>query len=86
MGRSNVSSLCSKITFEPPLPEEKQTAIQKLGFGLLNKLALYFESSFWSANEDYFGITSVDPERRGENFLFWNMQRYVTADLNVRIR
>lgn len=47
-----------------------------MGFGVLNKLALYFEKSFWSPTEDYFGITSRDPERRGENFLFWNMQRY----------
>lgn len=54
-------------------------SLQKMGFGVLNKLALYFEKPFWSPTEDYFGITSRDPERRGENFLFWNMQRYAQS-------
>jgi monoamine oxidase len=26
------------ITFDPPLPEEKQSAIERLGFGNLNKV------------------------------------------------
>ncbi len=30
------------ITFDPPLPEEKQSAIDRLGFGNLNKVNYYF--------------------------------------------
>ncbi len=35
------------ITFDPPLPQEKQTAIEGLEMGLLNKLCLQFEEPFW---------------------------------------
>lgn len=32
------------IAFDPPLPEEKQSAIDRLGFGNLNKVKLRFFS------------------------------------------
>ena len=35
------------IQFTPPLPEWKQTAIDRMGFGLLNKIFLQFPSVFW---------------------------------------
>jgi monoamine oxidase len=35
------------VTFDPPLPPEKQTAIETLGMGLLNKAYLRFPSVFW---------------------------------------
>ena len=35
------------ILFEPPLPEEKQGAINRLGMGVLDKLFLAFEAPFW---------------------------------------
>jgi monoamine oxidase len=39
-----------RIAFSPALPEDKQTAIHRLGFGLLDKLYLRFEDVFWDAN------------------------------------
>jgi hypothetical protein len=33
------------ITFDPPLPREKSTAIEQAGFGNLNKLVLYYDAS-----------------------------------------
>jgi lysine-specific histone demethylase 1 len=36
------------IGFSPPLPKWKQTAIEKLGFGTLNKVVLAFKSDFMS--------------------------------------
>lgn len=60
-----------KITFEPELPDWKKLAIERLGFGLLNKMALYFDDVFWEKNLDYFGY--LNKERRGEFYLFWNM-------------
>lgn len=51
------------IKFMPELPTEKQHCIQQLGFGLLDKTALFFEKCFWP--EDSFSlqrfITSDSP-------------------------
>lgn len=35
------------IAFEPPLPDEKQAAIERLGFGVLDKVVLKFDQPFW---------------------------------------
>jgi monoamine oxidase len=37
----------NQITFNPPLPKEKQKAIQRLGMGLFNITAIKFPASFW---------------------------------------
>lgn len=63
------------VKFDPPLPPGKVEAIQSLGFGVLNKLLLCFETCFWPNEGDYFGVTADKSSLRGENFLFWNMQR-----------
>jgi monoamine oxidase len=34
-------------TFDPPLPPRKARAIRTLGFGLLNKIVLRYESAWW---------------------------------------
>ena len=39
-----------RIAFSPALPDDKQTAINRLGFGLLDKLYLQFEDVFWDAD------------------------------------
>jgi monoamine oxidase len=39
-----------RIAFAPALPDEKQTAINRLGFGLLDKLYLQFEDVFWESD------------------------------------
>lgn len=44
------------IEFDPPLNEEKQTAIQQLGCGLLNKCAIQFPYRFWSDESDFLGV------------------------------
>ncbi|CAF2781514.1 unnamed protein product [Rotaria sp. Silwood2] len=38
------------VAFMPPIPDWKQTAIDKMGFGLLNKVFLQFSSIFWDEN------------------------------------
>ncbi|HEX3240834.1 MAG TPA: NAD(P)/FAD-dependent oxidoreductase [Solirubrobacterales bacterium] len=35
------------VSFTPPLPEDKQRAIDELGAGVVNKVVLEFEESFW---------------------------------------
>eukprot|EP00808_Paulinella_micropora_P006831 g75368.t1 len=72
------------IKFEPPLPLSKRQAIQRLGFGLLNKLVMEFEQCFWQGHEaklhdaDNWGL--VDPDggaTRGQFYMIWNISRVV---------
>lgn len=44
------------IAFDPPLPDDKKRAIDKVGFGSVTKLALKFEEAFWDEETQYFGI------------------------------
>lgn len=44
------------IAFDPPLPEPKRRAIERLGFGVLNKVALTFSEPFWPQSTDMFGL------------------------------
>jgi polyamine oxidase len=40
------------IEFDPPLPDAKQQAIRRLGFGLLDKVVLRFDEPFWTQQFD----------------------------------
>ncbi|KDR22932.1 Lysine-specific histone demethylase 1, partial [Zootermopsis nevadensis] len=50
-------------------------AIQRLGFGNLNKVVLCFERIFWDPNANLFGHVGSTTASRGELFLFWNLYR-----------
>ncbi|KAA0715493.1 Spermine oxidase [Triplophysa tibetana] len=43
--------------FEPPLPQPKLNAIKNLGFGIVDKIFLYFEEKFWP--DDCAGVQMV---------------------------
>ncbi|XP_058073214.1 lysine-specific histone demethylase 1 homolog 2 [Magnolia sinica] len=60
------------IKFEPELPARKLNAIDRLGFGLLNKVAMIFPHVFWGEDLDTFGSLNKDTHRRGEFFLFYS--------------
>lgn len=60
------------IEFVPELPQRKKDAIRRLGFGLLNKVAMLFPYNFWGGDIDTFGHLSEDPSMRGEFFLFYS--------------
>ncbi|KAH7844426.1 hypothetical protein Vadar_027859 [Vaccinium darrowii] len=60
------------IRFEPELPERKLAAIDRLGFGLLNKVAMVFPCVFWGEDLDTFGCLNEYSHRRGEFFLFYS--------------
>ncbi|KAJ7568219.1 hypothetical protein O6H91_01G023800 [Diphasiastrum complanatum] len=60
------------IRFEPELPQRKTEAISRLGFGLLNKVAMLFPHVFWGAELDTFGHLADHSSRRGEFFLFYS--------------
>jgi len=53
------------IKFVPELPQRKLDSIKRLGFGLLNKVAMLFPHVFWSTDLDTFGHLVEDPRRRG---------------------
>ncbi|KAF8366201.1 spr-5 [Pristionchus pacificus] len=56
--------------FDPPLPERKLQAIDKVGFGNLNKVVLIFDKIFWDDSMHFFGSTSADESCRGELYMF----------------
>ncbi|GJN39697.1 hypothetical protein PR202_gb28832 [Eleusine coracana subsp. coracana] len=60
------------VVFDPELPEQKLGAIQRLGFGLLNKVAMVFPHVFWDEEIDTFGCLNKDSSKRGEFFLFYS--------------
>ncbi|KAL6975376.1 Lysine-specific histone demethylase 1 2 [Sarracenia purpurea var. burkii] len=60
------------IRFEPELPERKLAAIDRLGFGLLNKVAMVFPYVFWGEDLDTFGCLNEYSHKRGEFFLFYS--------------
>ena len=71
------------IEFNPPLPDWKTEAIDRLGFGVMNKLVLVFNEAFWDTERDMFGLLrdstiphSMNQEdyaqNRGRFYLFWN--------------
>ncbi|KAI9084228.1 hypothetical protein K1719_033735 [Acacia pycnantha] len=60
------------IEFFPELPQRKKDAIHRLGFGLLNKVAMLFPYNFWGGNIDTFGHLTEDLSMRGEFFLFYS--------------
>ncbi|KAG0197719.1 hypothetical protein BGX28_008777 [Mortierella sp. GBA30] len=76
----------NRISFFPPLPQWKERAIERLGFGLLNKLVLVFEKPFWEPSVELFGYVGSGKEgssakgynlneyrsSRGKFYMFWN--------------
>lgn len=61
------------VIFRPPLPKWKRNAIQRLGFGNLNKVILCFDRVFWNPNTPLFGNVGSTTISRGELFLFWSL-------------
>ena len=51
------------INFVPPLPVTRWTAIDSMGMGLLDKIVLQFDHSFWPSDFERFGVAHLDPAR-----------------------
>ncbi|ERN08844.1 hypothetical protein AMTR_s00015p00090420 [Amborella trichopoda] len=62
----------NSIRFIPELPQRKLDGIKRLGFRLLNKVAMLFSHVFWELDLDTFGHLSDDPMKRGAFFLFYS--------------
>ncbi|KAK1303335.1 hypothetical protein QJS10_CPB11g00878 [Acorus calamus] len=75
----------STIKFSPDLPEWKNSSIQRLGFGVLNKVVLEFAEVFWDDSVDYFGATAEETNCRGQCFMFWNVKKTVGAPVLIAL-
>ncbi|XP_051132843.1 lysine-specific histone demethylase 1 homolog 1 [Andrographis paniculata] len=73
------------IEFVPELPQRKKDAIERLGFGLLNKVAILFPYDFWGGEIDTFGHLTEDPNMRGEFFLFYSYSSVAGGPLLVAL-
>ena len=77
-GRQSDPKAPGTIAFDPPLPRQKRLAIERLGFGLLNKVVLRFPWNFRSkigSNDLFFGraqqlAPGAQPCDRQEHQLF----------------
>jgi hypothetical protein len=63
---SNTQGVPNTVQFVPPLPDWKVAAIQRLGFGNLNKVVLCFERIFWDPNANLFGHVGSTTASRGK--------------------
>ncbi len=70
------------IRFSPPLPGDKQQAIERLAMGTLNKVAFRFEQAFWPATAQRIGVLKSN---RREVIEFWNLSDYVNAPVLVAL-
>ncbi|XP_019458079.1 PREDICTED: lysine-specific histone demethylase 1 homolog 3-like isoform X2 [Lupinus angustifolius] len=73
------------IQFSPPLPPWKYSSVQRLGFGVLNKVILEFPCVFWDDAVDYFGATAEERGKRGHCFMFWNVRKTVGAPVLIAL-
>lgn len=61
------------VVFDPPLPARKAEAVERLGFGLLDKVVLRFAERFWQGKAAHLGLMSEQPTGVGG---FLDMSRY----------
>ncbi|KAG2240829.1 hypothetical protein Bca52824_097063 [Brassica carinata] len=73
------------IKFVPELPQRKLDCIKRLGFGLLNKVAMLFPFVFWGTDLDTFGHLTEDPTNRGEFFLFYSYAQVAGGPLLIAL-
>jgi len=57
------------------LPSWKTEAVERLGYGNLNKVVLCFDRIFWDNTSNLFGHVGSTTASRGELFLFWNLYK-----------
>lgn len=55
------------VDFQPPLPSWKTDAIERLGFGVLNKVILVYKDAFWDKERDIFGTLQTPTNRLSLN-------------------
>jgi hypothetical protein len=74
------------VKFSPPLPDWKAGAVERLGFGHLNKVVLQFPVKFWGSDTgdspDFFGVSQPGGAAgRGRCFMFWDLEKFTGVPL-----
>ena len=63
------------VRFDPPLPQQKQRAIKRLGMGVLDKVYLKFDHVFWDADHTWI-LTPETGMARGQFNAWLNMFKF----------
>ncbi|KAM0559678.1 hypothetical protein ACHAPJ_004202 [Fusarium lateritium] len=53
----------NNIAFNPPLPSWKTDVVERLGFGILNKVVLVYDKIFWEHDRHIFGVLRESSNR-----------------------
>ncbi|KAJ4166791.1 hypothetical protein NW765_008717 [Fusarium oxysporum] len=53
----------NNIVFNPPLPSWKTDVVERLGFGILNKVVLVYDKIFWDHDRHIFGVLRESSNR-----------------------
>jgi monoamine oxidase len=67
-----------RIAFTPGLPAARNTAMNKLSGGAVNKVVLRFPSAFWDTNLQYIGYT---PAEKGKYNYFLNFRKFSSENI-----
>jgi len=59
------------IEFDPPLSDDKQAAISRLGFNNVVKIGILFDKVFWDTSKDYFGVVQPAGMENAEKVSFF---------------
>ena len=70
------------IRFDPPLPDRKQQAIEKLGMGLLDKVYLLFDKPFWDRDVTWI-VTPENDLPRGQFNQWLNLEKSLNEPIMV---
>lgn len=65
----------ASVEFDPPLPPWKLDAVDRLGFGVLNKVILVYKNAFWNEDRDIFGVLRNPPNRHSLDQTDYSPQR-----------
>lgn len=68
------------VQFTPPLPEKKLRSIERLGFGLLDKLYLQFETVFWDQDVTWIELPEIGLPR-GQFNQWLNLYKFTGAPI-----
>jgi polyamine oxidase len=71
------------ITFNPPLPDDKQKVIENLGMGLFNITALKFSKAFWPKENHVMIFTQSDATSIP---VFFNLHHFISEPILVGFR
>lgn len=68
------------VEFSPPLPDKKLRSIDRLGFGLLDKLYLQFETVFWDRDVTWIELPETGLPR-GQFNQWFNLYKFTGAPI-----